>query len=528
MEPGQPRSTPPESLGDARLRALMEAIVSVSSELDLAIVLERLVTAACQLTGARYGAIGVLGENGALREFVSRGIDPPTRQAIGALPRGHGLLGHLVDVPHALRLHDLATHPAAVGFPPHHPRMRSFLGLPVRASGEVYANLYLTDKQGADGVVLDFTPGDEETVIALAAAAGVAVDHARTYRLARQHERWLEAAAASTAALTGELPLDRAVEAVVAWARDITGATIGALYTHAADLPEDGPGVALRGAEPVLAIGDGAALDRPGPTWLLAVPLRSGDRWIGALLLGWPYDGAATSPLVELAMVAGFAEKLALALDVAAAQADRARLAVLEERERIARDLHDMVIQRLFAIGLSVQAIAQDDVRADVARRLDVAVDELDETIKDIRSAIFRLGRSSSDGLGFRHQIDAEVVQARVPLGFLPRLRTDGVTAVVPRDLGEDAVAVVREALANTARHAHATSAIVRISVGDELVVEIQDDGIGLPSEVVRRSGLANMEARAVRSGGSLRLEAAPRGGTVLTWRVPLGGPTPQ
>lgn len=532
MEPGQPppRPTPParatesvESPGDARLHALMDAVVSVSSELDLATVLERLVTAACRLTGARYGAIGVLAAGGGLREFVSHGIDPATRQAIGPPPRGRGLLGHLVDVPHPLRLHDLTAHPAAGGFPPDHPPMRTFLGVPVRASGEVYANLYLTDKGGADGAV-DFTSADEETVVALAAAAGVAVAHARTYRLAQQHERWLEAAAAGTAALTGESPVGVAVEVVIDRARDLTGAPVGALFTHAADLPQDAAGAALRGTEPVVIRGDGAGLGRSGPAWLLAVPLRSGERWIGALLLGWPLEGAVASPAVELALVAGFAEKVALALDVAAAQADRARLAVLEERERIARDLHDMVIQRLFAIGLSVQATAQDAVRVDIARRLDVAVDELDETIKDIRSAIFRLGSRSQEGLGFRHQIDAEVVSARTHLGFLPRLRTDGVTAVVPRDIGEDAVAVVREALANTARHARASEAVVRVSVGDDLVVEVQDDGVGPPGGVIRRSGLANMEARAVRSGGSLRLDRAPRGGTVLTWRVPLDG----
>ncbi|WP_407341666.1 GAF domain-containing sensor histidine kinase [Pengzhenrongella phosphoraccumulans] len=519
----------PGPLADGRLRPLMDAIVSVSSELDIATVLERLVTAACGLTGARYGAMGVLdGEggaiSGALREFVSVGVDPPTERAIGALPKGRGLLGHLIDVPRALRLPDLTAHPAFVGFPAHHPPMRSFLGLPVRASSGVYANLYLTDKLGPDGEVVDFTRADEEIVMAVATAAGVAIDHARTYRLARQHERWLEAAAACTSALTGDLPLAQAAEEVLSRVRDAAGAVGGGLNTHAADLP-DGAGAALRGTRPVMfPVADGAEASVTGGAWLLAIPLRSGDRWVGGLLLGWPRDTGQTSPPVELAMVAGFADKIALALDVEAAQADRARLAVLEERERIARDLHDMVIQRLFAIGLSVQATAQDAVSDDVAHRLDSAVDELDETIKDIRATIFRLGaRPSSDGFGFRHQIDGEVVHARAHLGFLPRLRTDGVTAVVPRDIGEDAVAVVREALANTARHARARSAIVRVSVGEELVLEIQDDGIGLPDGATRRSGLANLEARATRLGGSLRLDPAPLGGTVLTWRVPLG-----
>lgn len=527
MEPGAGAGPAPAAEapgGDGRMRALMDAVVSVSSEMETATVLERLVAAACQLTGASYGALGVLGEPGELREFVSHGIDADTRRRIGALPQGRGILGHISDVPRVLRLHDLTDHPASVGFPPHHPSMRTFLGLPVRASDGVYGNLYLTDKRGADGAVVDFTDADEEIVLALASAAGVAVDHARTYRVARQHERWLEAAAACTAILTGEVPVEQVSDQVVDCVQEVAGARGGALYVRDADLPGAPAGSALRGSEPaVLAAPDGAAVGVPGPAWLLAVPLRSGDRWIGAVLLGWPRDAGRTGPQLDLTMVTGFGDQLALALDVAAAQADRARLAVLEERERIARDLHDMVIQRLFAIGLSVQATAQDEVREDIARRLDVAVDELDETIKDIRAAIFRLGsRSSSGAFGFRHQIDAEVVQARAHLGFLPRLRTDGVTAVVPREIGRDAVAVVREALANTARHAQARSALIKVSVGDELVVEVRDDGVGLPRALTRRSGLANMEERAARHGGSLRLAAAAGGGTLLTWRVPL------
>ena len=532
MEPG-PRAgarTDAEPLGGAGWSgALMDAVISVSSEMDIATVLERLVIAACRLTGARYGALGVLGAHGGLEEFVNHGIDAETRRQIGALPQGRGVLGDLVDVPRVLRLHDLTRHPSSVGFPPRHPPMSTFLGVPVRASGAVYGNLYLADKRGADGAVVDFTDEDAEIVLALASAAGVAVDHAHTYRLARRHEHWLEATAACVAAVTAEGPVEKATTEALNRVRDVTGAAGGALYLHDGDLPEDGAGSALRGSEPVvLVVPGGGALGIPGPAWLLAIPLRSGDRWIGAVLLGWPHDDEELGPQVELAMVAGFGDQLALALDVAAAHADRARLAVLEERERIARDLHDMVIQRLFAIGLSVQATAQDAVRDDIARRLDVAVDELDETIKDIRAAIFRLGpRSSSDGFGFRHQIDAEVVQARAHRGFLPRLRTDGVTAGVPREVGEDAVAVVREALANTARHARARSAIVKVSIGPELVVEVQDDGVGLPSEVTRRSGLANLQERAARHGGSLRLAAATGGGTIVSWRVPLVRLTP-
>ncbi len=256
------------------------------------------------------------------------------------------------------------------------------------------------------------------------------------------------------------------------------------------------------------------------------MPLHSADRWIGAVLLGWPLVEGEAGPQVDLGTVTGFAEQVALAFDVAAAHADRGRLAVLEERDRIARDLHDMVIQRLFAIGLSVQGTVQEVASAEVARRLEGAVDELDETIKDIRSSIFRLAaRSRTGDSGFRHRIDVEVVRSREHLGFLPRLRTEGITATLPVDLGDDAVAVVREALTNTGRHARATSAVVDVVVGADLVVRVVDDGVGPPTDPTRLSGLANMQERAARRGGWLRLEAGVTGGAVLTWSVPLARP---
>jgi len=256
---------------------------------------------------------------------------------------------------------------------------------------------------------------------------------------------------------------------------------------------------------------------------VLAVPLHSADRWVAALTACWPGPEGDAGPQVDLVSVAGFAEQLALSLDVAEAQSDRARLAVLEERERIARDLHDMVIQRLFAIGLDVQGAAQDAVRPDVTARLESAVDDLDETIKDVRTTIFRLGaRAGGAASGLRHLIDSEVVRSRQALGFLPRLRIDGVTGTVPDDVAADAVAVVREALSNAARHARAREVVVRVRVGADLEVEVQDDGVGIDSDLPLRSGLANLEFRAARWGGSMRVDQLAEGGTLLTWTVPL------
>lgn len=514
-----------EPLADDRLQALMDAIVAVSSEMDVATVLDRLVAVACRLTAARYGALGVLGEQGGLSQFVTHGVDPGTRRAIGALPRGHGVLGHLITEPRVLRLHDLTEHPASVGFPPHHPPMRSFLGLPVRARGEVFGNLYLTEKTAESGDVVDFTPEDEQVVVALAAAAGVAVDHARTYRLVREHERWLEAAATCTRMVTSSAGEDRTCD-VLACVREAAQADAAVMLPEGGGPPGQVGGSTVPADRPVLVpSADGAATGLDGPTWTLVVPLVSIERRMGAVVVAWRREVGGVAPQLDLGMVAGFGEQLALALDVTAAQSDRERLAVLEDRERIARDLHDMVIQRLFAIGLTVQGAAQDAVRADVAERLDRAVDELDETIKEIRSSIFRLGsRSRSEAFGLRHRIDTEVVQSREVLGFLPGLRTEGVTAIVPVDVGEDAVAVVREALANTARHAQARSAVVEVQVGPELVVRVADDGVGLPTGPSRASGLANLADRARRHGGSLRVASGERGGTVLTWSVPLAG----
>jgi signal transduction histidine kinase len=517
-EPGDARTR-----DDGSLRALMDAVLSVSSELELTTVLERLVIVACRLTGARYGALGVV-DHGELSAFVNHGMDDRTRRQIGHLPRGHGVLGHLIEVPEPLRLHDLSTHPTSVGFPPHHPPLRTFLGVPVRARGAVFGNLYLTEKWTAQTGAGDFTAEDEEVVLALAAAAGVAIDHSHAYARVREHERWLEAADACTSALTRDAGMDQGATLVVARAVAVAAAHDGLLLTRRSDVPDALVPYAVEATRPHLVpTAHGAPTAVSGPAWLLAVPLHSAERWVGALLLGWRRDDALPRPAVDLGIIAGFAEQLALALDVAAAQADRARLAVLEERERIARDLHDMVIQRLFAVGLNVQGVAQDDVPAGAAARLDRAVDELDETIKDIRTAIFRLGtRSAGQAGGLRSRIDAEILEAREHLGFLPRLRIDGITAAVPADVADDAVAVVREALANTARHAEARSAVVQIDVGADLVLTVSDDGIGPPRTLTRRSGIANADARARRHGGVLELTTGASGGMALTWSVPL------
>jgi signal transduction histidine kinase len=376
-----------EFAGPRSLRRLLDAVLTVGSDLDLPAMLERIVQAAVDLVDARYGALGVLDDTGErLAQFITVGIDDETRAAIGHLPEGHGILGlHIVDAK-PLRLPDLREHPDSYGFPPHHPPMRSFLGVPIRVRDEVFGNLYLTDKTSAEV----FTDVDEELVVGLAAAAGVAIENAR-------------------------------------------------LHARVQDL------------------------------------------------------------------------------------------ALLEDRERIARDLHDSVIQRLFAIGLSLQGAA-GLIRTDpavAAGRVEGAVDDLDLTVKQIRSAIFGLEpltRGAESGV--RSQVLELVRDSGAALGFEPTVLFDGpVDTSTPDGLAVDLLATLREALSNVARHARAGRVDVTVAVDAAgLLLRVADDGVGPPApDQPRGHGLDNMAARADRRGGSFDIGPATSNGTVVEWRVPLG-----
>ena len=536
-----------------RLDGLLEAVVAVGSDLSLPAVLKRLIEAACTLSGARYGALGVVGEDKDLAEFITVGIDDALRERIGALPRGRGVLGVLLDQPEPIRLADLGEHAASVGFPPNHPPMHTFLGVPIRVRDNVFGNLYLTEKAGGEA----FTEQDEDLVVALAAAAGVAVENARLFGEAQRNQRWLSATTEIARVLTHDEDEEAALALVVDRAVSCSGALRGAML-----LVPDGASVAL------LADGDDAGpfeltvahtLGYPAATipagiavtpgslhaaaltsgvpvvvsdprqlegWLgpdeasvLLLPLGGGDSVQGLLSLVLP-PGGLPDPDVEVA--ATFARQAAVALALGRAQRDRERLAVLEDRDRIARDLHDLVIQRLFATGLNVQAVAglvsHDDGRA----RLDKAVDDIDATIRDLRRAIFSL-RSGLIQRGLRAAVADELRVAAEPLGFEPTLRIEGpVDALVPREIADDVVAVVREGLANVVKHAHAKGVTVLLETKDgAVVVEVVDDGVGI-GDVTRASGTANLRVRAEGRGGTAVLEAAPDGGTRLRWSVPL------
>src|SRR5262245_5403665 len=532
-----------ERVGDVvasreRLRALLDAVVAIGADLDVRSTLERIVISACRLVGARYGALGVIGDDRRLVEFITHGLSPAEHEAIGALPTGRGGLGLLIDDPRPVRMPDITKHPQSYGFPPNHPAMHSFLGVPVRIRDRVYGNLYLAEKQGAS----EFTDDDEQIVVALAAAAGVAVDKARLYALAQRRHRWLTAATEITDLLVGRVRRSEALELIARRAREVAGADLVLILLHDEDSEtltvevDTGEGVAgasftvsETGFRPAL---DGRAhvivenLDDAAP-WPRAmperpatvVPLATADTLHGLLVMV-AGAGERADRDEDLAMLTQFAGQAALAFERALAQEEREMFVILEDRERIARDLHDVVIQRLFATGMQLQTAARL-ARPEVADRVNSAVDDLDRTIRDIRSAIFELRSPTSAEL--RVEIREVAAAAADQLGFRPVLELSGpLDSAVVADLRADAVAVLREALSNVVRHAAAGSVHVNVAVASgQLTVEVVDDGVGIPAEV-KRSGLNNLRDRAAKRGGTFDVRSNDPQGTVVTWRVPI------
>jgi signal transduction histidine kinase len=553
-------------MGDDKERGLFSAVVAVAAGLELGATLRRIVQSAVDLVDATYGALGVLGPDGQLTEFVHVGIDQATQAEIGELPRGRGILGLLVSHPVPIRLDDMATHPSAVGFPPGHPEMKSFLGVPVKVRGQVFGNLYLTDKRGAEG----FSTADERIVTALAAAAGVAIENARLYERSVMRERWqaavaqmhgavLEGADAGeilTLATTRAAELARARAGIVALPSPADVLRVEIVVT---DLGTDGRRSRWR-VSPVpatddsgLALWKGAAIDEHGPIArcfasgepavgierlsgvasaapapdelpVLALPLRTPEESLGVLALVPRPGTSLTEEQRELAE--NCAGQAALALMLAKGRREQERNALLEERDRIARDLHDLVIQRLFATGISLSGAARvPETPRKVVDRLTSAVDALDLTVKEIRATIFELHQPVGHAVGgVRGRLLEEAAASAVVLGRAPATRFTGpVDALVDDALASDLVGALREALANVAKHARADRVEVLVAAeADEVLLQVTDDGVGVPAELARRSGLLNLAERASRYGGSCTIMAGPRGGSVLSWRVPL------
>jgi signal transduction histidine kinase len=530
--------------GRDRLDGLLDAMLVVTSGLELDETLRTIVHTAIELVDARYGAVGVRGQDHELVEFIYEGIDEAMREQIGHLPEGRGVLGVLIDDPKPIRLDNISHHAASVGFPPNHPPMRTFLGVPVRIRDEVFGNLYLTEKANGQ----PFSEDDEVLVQALAAAAGIAIDNARLYEKSKNRQSWIEATRdIGTELLSGSDPA-RVFRLVADECRTLSGAE---LTLVAVPIDPDVPASEVDELVITATSGDGlasasqlipvqgtligeafvqrtpGAFDHfelvPGKTGVtgpaLVLPLRATDAVAGVLVALRPV-GAQPFNTEQLDMMAAFADQAALAWQLASTQRQMRELSILTDRDRIARDLHDHVIQRLFAVGLALQGTIPRTRLPEVQQRLTECVDDLQDVIQEIRTAIFDLHGSSSGATRLRQRLDEAVAQFATS-DLRTMVQYTGPLSVVDAVLADHAEAVVREAVSNTVRHADATTLAVNVTVGDDLCIDIVDDGSGIPANITG-SGLTNLRERAEEVGGSFTLEKRPSGGTRLTWCVPM------
>ncbi|WP_245806911.1 sensor histidine kinase [Krasilnikoviella flava] len=550
---------------DQDIDVLLDAVVSVGRGLELETTLQQVVRAAATVVDARYAALGILGDDERIARFLTVGMTAAEVEAVGPRPTGHGILGDVIRHRRPLRLPDVAAHPRSVGYPPNHPPMHSFLGMPLQVHGKPFGNLYLTEKRGGG----EFTEDDQRLLEAFASAASVAVENARLYEEARLRERWSRADdEIARRLLAGEEP-DAVLDLVTTGATTVAAADTAGIAVPSDDGPAGGVptltiraavgiraealrGRALRSAGSFLARAfvegrpivspDASADDRAqlvmhpdGTVGPLAVfPLVGrGRRVLGVLAVG-RVRGAEPFRDVVIEALGAFANQAAVALELAERRADAARLAVVRDRDRIARDLHDLAVQRLYATGLSLQSIDRrladprpldPDGRQDLGSRVSEAIDQIDETIVLIRTTIRDLRDPGSDAprrVATRSLLLAEVEAAAHSLGFTPTVRFEGpIDAQVPSTTTAHLVAVLRETLSNTARHARAKRVHVRLRVADDLVLTVTDDGSGTSPDAPR-SGLANLSRRATELGGSFEVGPGPAGGTTVHWRVPL------
>ncbi|MER5599724.1 GAF domain-containing sensor histidine kinase [Streptomyces sp. NPDC002265] len=537
-----------------RVHSLLEAVLSVGRELDLEQALHRIVEAAAVLVDAEYAALGVIGPDGRrLSAFHTVGVGGEQIARIGPYPEGHGILGELIRHPEPLRLAKISEHPASYGFPPNHPPMNTFLGVPIRVRDRVFGNLYLTEKRGGG----QFDEEDVSVTLTLAVAAGVAIDNARLYEESRLRERWLRANAEITHSLMSGGDRAEVLALIAERAGEITGSALAAVA-----LPMEGTGslaveiavgmdaeahrglvlpmesslmgLAFSGAAPVSSADVGkddrispepARFAGLGPA--VAVPIGTGEGGPRGVVLLARKTGQQEFSTMETEPLKAFAGQAALAMELADHRQDAEEVAVLKDRDRIARDLHDLAIQRLFATGMTLQSAGRFIEHEEAAERVARAVGDLDETIKIIRSTIFGLRiRDGSGAAGLRARVVQVVGEAAPILGFTPGVRMEGLLDTdVPKEIADHVVAVLSEALTNVARHAHADHADVRLATdGAQMRLSVTDNGVGIPADG-RRSGLRNMAERAEQLGGRLELARPEGGGTALMWCVPVRRP---
>ncbi|OBK59488.1 histidine kinase [Mycobacterium colombiense] len=533
-----------------QMEQLLRVIVEIGADLDLDATLHRIIRAARELTSAPYGALAIRDRDGNLMSFVHEGMDAETVRRIGHLPVGKGLLSlSLLDTP-ALRMDDLTTHHAAVGFPEHHPPMRAFLAVPITIRGTVFGNLYLTHVDSARV----FSESDEVAARALAFAAAVAIDNAQVFERERTSVKWIEASREiTTALLSRREPHRRPLQLIAERARVLTDAeqaivlvpadsdapndevdtlvVSAAVGIYASDVlgqrvPVDGStsGAVFRSGEPLIT----EELRYPiqsftdvGQRPAILMPLRARDEVVGVIAIA---RGAAQPPFDEsyLDLVSDFATHAAIALALTSAREDARQLTILAERERIAHDLHDHVIQRLFAAGMNLQGTLARARSPEVADRLNRTLDDLQTIIEEIRTTIFALKSPLAASGDFRQRIQRVVADLTENRDLVTTVRLDGPMTAVGTELADHAEAVTTEAVSNALRHSGASRLTVEISVADMFILNVIDDGCGIPAGNTRHSGLANMKRRAEQLGGTCEITSPPEGGTRVHWVAPL------
>jgi signal transduction histidine kinase len=529
---------------------MLESVLLIASDLSIQVVLQRIIELAVKLTHARYGALGVVGSDGHLLDFITIGLTLEERQAIGPLPVGEGILGVLIRDAMPLRLPRISKDPRHVGFPPNHPPMESFLGAPVKARGEVFGNIYLTEKVGAP----EFDAEDEAALLVLATHAGVAIENARLYEQARRRGQWLEAVREISSSILAGTEIDGVLQIIARRARELVDAATSTIVTpapggdidsltikvadgaHALQLiglpvPTKGSvsGDVIQSGQPEVladASTDGRtyqpmiALGNMGP--MVLVPLVLRGRPFGTLTVANPVGGAAFDK-EAVRLLETFADQASVALEYGRAQDELNRLNLLDERERIGRELHDGVIQSLFSVGMGLQATATRSRDPEVESRVEAAVAEIDRAIRDLRNYIFGL----SPGILADRQLEQALQDLAREFGEKSGVTTvtdiDGTVAAELAPRAADVVQLTREALSNVGRHAQA--ATCRVSLhrdGDDAVLEIDDDGRGFdPAAPQTGLGLRNLKDRVIAIGGRVTIASKAGEGTTVQIAIP-------
>jgi signal transduction histidine kinase len=519
--------------------ALLEAGLTLASELSLPMVLQRIVDLAAQVTDARYGALGVIGEGNELVDFITTGISAKQRRAIGELPRGRGILGLLIRKPRVVRIQDIGRDRSSVGFPPNHPPMRSFLGAPVQAMGKVYGNIYLAEKRGA----VEFSLEDERSLLILAAQAGAAIANASLYQETRRREHWLEALGEITSQILEGAEADSLLASIAEHARELAGADSATILTTTSS-PGDLVVVAAAGAYapqvqgqsvPAAKSISGAVMEtgkplhtedaatlggaylpiirrgRVGPA--IFVPLRVRGRSTGTLMVA-RLKGGRRFDEGTIRLVETFANQASVSIEYARAQSDVRRLGLMEERERIAKELHDGIIQSLFAVGMNLQSTALLSGSPETAARVEGAVGELDRVIRDLRNYIFGLRPGILADRQLDQALTSLVEEARRSAPTQIEIDVDATLTATLSSRSHEIVQLTREALSNIARHSGAKHASVRLARrGAQAVLSIEDDGVGFdPGGSSAGSGMRNMRERAAAMRGKLRVSSNGKG----------------